>query len=187
MGVLDFRRSVVFWALLLVCAVAPCGAEGKAGLSEQELKAAALNQVVHFARWPSGAFLDSESPLTIGIFGADPFGALIDELVSGEVVSGHPVKIVRCFTPEAAAACHVVYVSDPEHRSVDRLLRALGERNVLTVGDDEEFVERGGTISLAVRNSRIRILVNLDAAKRSNVTLSSKLLRLAEIVSKKAP
>lgn len=184
MGVLNFRSSVVLTALLLGCA-ASCGAEGRAGLSEQELKAAALNQVVHFARWPAGAFLDADSPLTIGIYGADPFGTLIDELVRGEVVMGHPVKVVRCFTPEAAAACHVIYVSDPEHRSMDRLLRALGDRNVLTVGDDEEFVERGGTISLSVRSSRIHILVNLDAARRSNVTLSSKLLRLAEIVKNK--
>lgn len=187
MGVLGFRRAVLL-STLLICGVAHlAGAETKGGLSEQELKAAALNQVVHFVRWPSGAFLDANSPLTIGIFGEDPFGTLIDELVRGETVSGHPIRVVRCFTPEAAAACHVVYVSDPEHASVDRLLRALGDRNVLAVGDDEAFVEHGGTISLTVRNNRIRILVNLESAKKSNVTLSSKLLRLAEIVKQHSP
>lgn len=143
MGVLSFLRASFLVFFAFVFAAATRGADGRAGLSEQELKAAALNQIVHFARWPAGAFLDAESPLTIGIYGEDPFGSLIDELVRGEVVSGHPVRVVRCFTPEAAAACHVVYVADPDHRSIDRLLRTLGDRSVLSVGGDEEFVERG--------------------------------------------
>lgn len=185
MGVLNFLRLRL--ALFLCLTPLLCGADAHTGLSEQELKAAALNQVVHFARWPSAAFSDPSSPLVIGIFGEDPFGSLIDELVRGEVVSGHPIKVVRCFTPEAAAACHAVYVSDPEHRSTERLIRTLADRSVLLVGDDEDFVERGGTVCLAVRNNRIRILVNLDSARRSNVTLSSKLLRLAEIVKKSGP
>jgi len=184
MGILGFLAVRTRWILFLVLAPALWAADGHGGLSEQELKAAALNQVVHFTRWPVGTFADADSALVIGIFGEDPFGNLIDELVQGEVASGHPVKVVRCFTPEAAAACHVVYVVDAGLRSTDRLLHYLSDRSILTVSGDEAFVERGGIICLTVRSSRIRILVNLEAAKRANVTLSSKLLRLAEIVKK---
>lgn len=182
MGILGFLKVRVPWILLLLSATLLTAADGRGGLSEQELKAAALNQIIHFARWPTSAFSTTDGPLVIGIYGEDPFGTLIDELVRGEVAAGHPVKITRCFTPEAAAACHVVYIADPELRSTDRLLHVLGDRCVLTVSGDQDFVEHGGIISLAVRNNRIRILVNLESARRANITLSSKLLRLAEIV-----
>lgn len=184
MGVLGFLGVRARWILFLILVPILWGAEGHGGLSQQELKAAALNQVVHFARWPAGTFPEPDSPVIIGIFGEDPFGSLIDELVHGEIASGHPVKVVRCFTPEAASACHVVYVVDANLRSSDRLLHVLSDRNILTVSGDEAFVERGGIVSLTVKNNRIQILVNLEAAKRANVTLSSKLLRLAEIVKR---
>lgn len=184
MGVLEFLPARFWWFFSLVLAPMAWGTEGRTGLSEQELKAAALNQVVHFTRWPTGTFPEPESPLIIGIFGEDPFGSLLDELVKGEVASGHPVKVVRCFTPEAAAACHVVYVVDASQMSADRLLRVLGNKSILTVSDDEGFVDHGGIVCLTVRNNRIRILANLEAARRADITLSSKLLRLAEIVKK---
>ena len=183
MGILGFLGIPARWILFLfLVPVTVWGADQHGGLSEQELKAAALNQIVHFVRWPVGTFPEADSPVVIGIFGEDPFGALIDELVRGEVASGHPVKIVRCFTLEATAACHVVYIAEANLRSVARLLHNLADRSILTISGDDAFVERGGVISLSVRSNRIRILVNLEAAKRARVTLSSKLLRLAEIV-----
>ena len=184
MGILGFLRVRPEWILVLALTPVLWGAEGNVALSEQELKAAALNQVVHFVRWPAESFPQPDSPLFIGIFGEDPFGNLIDELAAGQVASGHPVKVVRCFTPEAAEACHVVYVADAKQRSAARLIRTLESRSILTLSGDETFLERGGMICLSVRSNRIRILVNLEAAKRANVTLSSKLLRLAEIVKR---
>lgn len=183
MGILSSLRASLLSLAAFACASALSGAD-RPGLSEQELKAAALNQVIHFARWPTGAFNAADSPLVIGIYGADPFGSLIDELTRDEFAGGHPVKVTRCFTPEAAAACHVVYLADGSDRAADRLLHALEKRAVLTVSGDEEFAERGGIVSLAVKGNRIRVLVNLEAAREANVTLSSKLLRLAEIVKK---
>ncbi|HEU5079761.1 MAG TPA: YfiR family protein [Opitutaceae bacterium] len=172
-------RTLWIWALLLPLEIF---SQGRTGLSEQELKAAALNQMVHFARWPSDAFADPTSPLIIGIYGEDPFGSLMDDLVEGEAASGHPIKVVRCFTPEAAAACHAVYVRGSDRRAADRLVHVLSGKSVLTVCDDESITAAGAIVGLTVRNNRIHILVNLDAARRAKVTLSSKLLRLAEIV-----
>jgi hypothetical protein len=171
---------VVFGALIPLTSLS---AERK-GLSEQELRAAALYQVLHFTRWPAGTFQSTDQPLVVGIFGEDPFGSLIDELVAGETASGHPIRVVRVFTAEALAQCHVVFVSSKDERAVARVLFLVRDRPVLTVGDAESFCEQGGILALPARNNRIRIVVNLDEAKDANVTLSSKLLRLAQIVKR---
>ncbi|PTY08170.1 hypothetical protein DB347_00865 [Opitutaceae bacterium EW11] len=152
--------------------------------SEQELKAAALYQVLHFTRWPPERMGAPDSPLVVGVFGENRFAPLLQELVKQEKVSGHPVIITRCFTVESAAACHAVFVSGAEDRTTERLLAHMQGRGVLTVGDNELFAERGGSVCLTVRDDRIRVLVNLGAARRDGIVLSSKLLRLAEIVEK---
>jgi hypothetical protein len=44
------------------------------------------------------------------------------------------------------------------------------------------FAERGGMIHFIAERSRIRLKINLPAAEAAGLTISSKLLRAAEIV-----
>jgi hypothetical protein len=53
---------------------------------------------------------------------------------------------------------------------------------VLTVGDGRGFAQAGGIIELYVEAARIRFAINVDAAERSGVRLSSRLLGLAKVV-----
>jgi len=181
MAVLSLRRFFLAWLLGLTLVGAQVGATGTHGLSEQELKAAALCQVVHFVRWPASSFLESSAPLVIGVYGPDPFGGVLDDLVQGENVSGHPIKLVHCFTPEAASNCHAVFISSNDLRTADRLVHELSSRSVLTVTDGQTVESFGAVIAFTVENHRIHIAANLDAARKANLTLSSKLLRLAQV------
>ncbi len=181
MAVLSLRRFFLGWLGFALISVQTFGAGGARGLSEQELKAAALSQVVHFVRWPASSFLESSTPLVIGIYGPDPFGGVLDDLVRGENVSGHPLQLVHCFTPEAAENCHAVFISASNLRSADRLVHELSTRSILTVTDGQAVESFGAVIAFTVENHRIHIAANLEAARKANLTLSSKLLRLAEI------
>jgi hypothetical protein len=180
MAVLSRRRFFLGWLGLMLIFRSAMGTAPR-GLSEQELKAAALNQVVHFVRWPTSSFLDSSSPFVIGVYGRDPFDGVLDDLVRGENVSGHPIKLVHCFTPEAAANCHAVFISSADLRMADRLVHELSSRSILTVTDGQTVESLGAIIALTVSEHRIHIFANLGAARKANLALSSKLLSLAEI------
>jgi hypothetical protein len=58
---------------------------------------------------------------------------------------------------------------------------------ILTVGDAADFIGRGGMIRFAEVANRIRFEINPGAAERSGLRVSSRLLRLAEIVDAPAP
>lgn len=161
-------------------------AETRTPLSESDAKAAALYHLVHFAEWPPDTFPDKNSPLIIGVYGRDPFGNVLEGLVRGESSEGRPLKLIYCFTPEDAAACHILFVPRAEASSLERVLRAVENHPVLTVGDADNFIARGGMIRLAIRDQHIRIIVDLQAVRRENLTLSAKLLKLAEVVNGKA-
>jgi hypothetical protein len=70
---------------------------------------------------------------------------------------------------------------------LEGLLSTLKDRAILTVGDDAGFAQRGGMIRFVSENSRIRMRINLEAAAAANLTISSKLLRAAEIVTPGKP
>ena len=60
----------------------------------------------------------------------------------------------------------------------------MGNLPVLTVGDQNGFVQAGGMIGLRVEDSRVRFDVNLAAAQRAGLTLNSQMLKLAGQVLK---
>ena len=59
--------------------------------------------------------------------------------------------------------------------------RSLG-CSVLTVSDIDGFADAGGMIQLVREGGRVRFEVNLDSVRGADLTMSSKLLRLASVV-----
>ncbi len=78
--------------------------------------------------------------------------------------------------------CHVLFVDRSQEKQLNAVLAALKGRSVLTVGDFDGFARRGGIIRFATVGNKIRLRVNLAAAQEAKLTISSKLLRPAQIV-----
>jgi hypothetical protein len=149
---------------------------------EYSVKAVFLFNFAQFVEWPSDAFASGQTPLIIGILGDDPFGAYLDQTVRGEKVNSHPLVVRRFHRVEDITTCHVLFISRSEMNRLEQILNGLKGRNVLTVGDANGFAVEGGVIQLVTENNKIRMRINLGAAKAADLTISSKLLRPAEIV-----
>jgi hypothetical protein len=156
--------------------------QAPAATPEYQLKAVFLFNFAQFVSWPPEAFADSAAPLVIGVLGTDPFGAYLDETVRGEVVEGHPLVVRRFGDFAGIGDCHILFVSRDEVTDLPALLRAIEGRSVLTVSDAEGFAASGGMIRFVNDRNRIRLRINLEAARAAHLTLSSKLLRPAKIV-----
>ena len=52
-------------------------------INEYQVKAAFLFNFTQFMEWPKTSFPNDQSPFVIGIFGDDPFGAYLNEIVPG--------------------------------------------------------------------------------------------------------
>jgi hypothetical protein len=150
---------------------------------EYQVKAAFLYQFTQFVEWPASAFPSGQAPLVIGVLGDDPFGAYLDEIVSGEVANGHPIVVQRYRQAEEVAPCHILFVSRSEEHRLEEIFSHVGGRPLLTVGDADDFARAGGMIQFVTDEGRIRLRVNADAARLANLTISSRLLSLAEIVT----
>jgi hypothetical protein len=149
--------------------------------TEYEVEAAYLSNFGRFVEWPArtGAANDA---FNVCVLGADPFGPLLDAGLKGEIINGAPMVARRIATPEEAAGCRILFLSFSKESQLTTILGALGNSNILTVSDMEGFTRRGGMIQFVLDGNRVRFEINLAAAQRARLTLSSQLLKLAVMV-----
>jgi hypothetical protein len=149
---------------------------------EYAVKAAFLFNFAKFVEWPDDAFADPASPLVLCVLGEDPFGDALRSL-KGKTVNGRPLAIRNLATLEGLERCHLLFVCPSEKPVLPKILQAAKGRSILTVGDMEGFAQDGGIINLVVKEeNRVSIEINLEAAQRTRLKISSKLLALAKIV-----
>ena len=167
--------------LLLVSAVRASAQLGNP--QEYQLKAVFLFNFAQFVEWPAESFADPQAPLVIGVLGEDPFGRVLDEVVRDEIVRGRALVVQRFQRVEDAFRCHVLFISHSESARLEEDLAALRGRSILTVSDTSGFALRGVMIRFITEKNRLRLRINLDAAKSAGLVVSSKLLRPAEIIT----
>jgi hypothetical protein len=178
-------RKRIFPLLLcaaLGCSVFPRIVAGAAGPSEDQVEAVFVFNFSHFVEWPPQEFAHPSDPFTIGILGADPFGTHLDEVVRGEQVNGHPLRVQRFRSIAEIEHCQVLFIDRSESGRIGEILAALNGHSTLTVSQADGAAERGIMIQFATENSRIRLRINVDSARAAGLTISSKLLRPAAII-----
>ncbi|MDB6127836.1 MAG: YfiR family protein [Verrucomicrobia bacterium] len=149
---------------------------------EYQVKAVFLFNFAQFVDWPAESFAAPNSPVVIGVLGDDPFDGLLDDAVRGETAHGRPLAVQRFKRVSEIETCHVLFIGPKDSQHLAEILRDLQGRNILTVGESENFAKSGGIIRFMTDNGKIRLRINVDAAHDANLKLSSKLLRPAEIV-----
>jgi hypothetical protein len=157
--------------------------EAPADIPEYQVKAVFLFNFAQFVHWPPEAFPEAQAPLVIGVLGDDPFGPYLDETVRGEKVNTHPLVVRRYRRVEEIKSCHVLFISQSEANRLEQIIASLKGRNILTVSDANDFGRRGGMVGLVTEKTKIRMRIKLEAVKAANLTISSKMLRVAEIES----
>lgn len=168
-------------AILLAPLPATLGAATPVPATEHQLKAVFVYNFTHFVEWPAESFAAADAPFVIAVLGSEDLAAQIEEAVRGEQVDGHPLQVRRHGSAAEIADCHILFIDRGAAQKLDSVLPRLG-RGTLTVSDMEDASRRGVMIQLATRNNRIRMLINVDSARKAGLTISSNLLRPAEIV-----
>ena len=158
-------------------------ARGQAVFStEYDIKAALLFNLTQFTEWPTTAFTNAQAPIVIGVLGDNPFGRGLDKVVEGERVQNRPV-VTKYFSSADDATCHILFVSRSEQSNVDGVIAKTRARGMLTVSDIDRFARRGGMVRFVNDRNRVKLNVNLAEVEAAGLKISSKLLRISNLVT----
>jgi len=170
------------WLALAATCVWPAELRAQSALQrEYEIKAAYLYNFINYIDWPADSLPPAGGTITIGIVGENPFGPAIDPL-KGKQIKGRTLAVKQITTPKDLEACQIVFISVSEKARLPEIFGQLKDSKTLTVSEMDGFAAQGGIINFISERNKVRFEINPDAARRTGLTISSELLKLAKLV-----
>jgi hypothetical protein len=151
-------------------------------VSEDQVKAAYLYNFAKFVEWPARNFTNPTDPIRLCVLSRQAFESELNQMVKGKTIAGRPVAVVPVQRGEQARSCHILFIDSSQDRQVQHIIEALRDTSVLTVGETEGFVEKGGIVNFVLQDDRVQFQVNHRAANQAGLRISSRLLTLAKLV-----
>jgi hypothetical protein len=174
-----FAVAIIALAATFVAAAEIAAGNGIDVGSDVAVKAAFLYNFAKFVEWPA---LPAGAHIVVCVVGDDRIAAALVETVRGQEIGGRALEVLRPQDSVTWEACHLLYIAGAETQRSAAGLGAIKTLPVLTVSDGKGFSEASGIIELYVEGGRMRFAINMDAAERSGLHLSSRLLGLAKVI-----
>ena len=146
---------------------------------EAAVKATYLYKLGAFIDWPASAFDGPAAPLRLCVAGDDPFGALLDQAVRGQSITGRPISVTRVDRVARGVACQILFIAGSGSQPVAEALAEVRGSPVLTVTDGAQDPAARGIVDFVVKDNRVRFLIDAAAAGQAELAISSKLLSLS--------
>jgi hypothetical protein len=151
--------------------------------TEYQVKAAYLFNFLKFMEWPDDPPGDPHGKWVIGFIGDSPIVEELTRLVEGKNVLGRDLEVKKVLAADSARGCNILFISESEKKRLPSILADLGGSSVLTVADMDNFIGAGGMIQFVLEDARVRVAIDVGAASRAHLKVSSKLLSLAQTVT----
>ena len=177
------RKVLCFlWAMcltVLLCVVPSAYSSQEEGPNKLHyIKAAFVYNFAKFVEWPPTTYQTEEDPIVLCVIGEGPITIAFDSL-RGKKLHNRRLEICHITSISDINNCHILFVTKTEKKRIKSILDMAASKSILTIGDMEGFVEKGGIIELVMDDRKIRFNVNIKAAQKAQLAISSRLLKLA--------
>jgi hypothetical protein len=166
---------------VLVCALFVASALG-AEMGEYQVKSLFLYNIAQFIQWPEDTFKDANSPIIFCILEPNPFDDVLERTMDKRMIGGRTAVVRPIPDLKQAFGCQILFVGSSQSKHPRALLEDLRMTGLLIVGEVAGFAKDGGVVNFKLKGGSVRLEINVAAAERERLHISSKLLSLAEIV-----
>src|SRR5947207_3211666 len=89
-----------------------------------QVEAAFLVNFPKYVDWPSATFTETNSPITIGIFGDDNVASEFENMIAGgRTIAGHPLRLKRINKEDQIGAdCQILFIASSERQRAQAIL-----------------------------------------------------------------
>jgi hypothetical protein len=155
--------------------------------TENRVKAAFVYKFGDYIEWPPEAFDAPDSPLVIGVVGADALADELARIAQGHPIGGRRVAIKKLRYGDPLSGLHVVFIGRSDMRRVTAAIAASKGRPALTITETADGLKLGSVINFVVVSNKVRFDVALPPAEASRLKISSRLLAVARTVVESVP
>ena len=171
-------RAIAGALALAATAFRPLPAQAPA---PDEVKSAYLYNFARFVEWP---ITPARAAFNVCVMGDLDFYRAAGRALNGRRVGERTIAVRYVAQPAASAACEILYITPERSGRPDSALRYAESRPILTVGESDDFLARGGIIRFVIDEGTLQFEVNLADATDVGLHISSQMLQFARSVRK---
>jgi YfiR/HmsC-like len=157
-------------------------ARAQSSPDEYQLKAAFIFHFTQLVDWPPDALGSGNRHLVLCTNGESALPGVLEATVQGKQIGSRTLEVHHLQDKDNPVGCHILFIAGKDKKRVAAVLAALNTAPILTIGESDGFVQHGGIIGFCLQDNKIRFDINLKAAQRANLKISSRLLLLAKTV-----
>jgi hypothetical protein len=170
--------ALMGWMLLVQ---ALCAWGGPVTGREYDVKIGFLYNFAKFVTWPRAA-AEEEPQTLVFCYVADDPGITVFNKLDGKTIRDRKIKVVAFQDESCLAQCQIIFFATQDKAHIQEILDLARGRGILTIGEVDGFTQWGGVINFFEELNRLRFKVNLTAARREGLKMSSQVLVSAQIV-----
>ena len=169
--------------MFFTCCIAFVNSTSALAKTEQDVKAAYLYNFIKFIEWP--ATDNGQDIQILCVLGKDAINDKL-KLLNQRTVRGKILHVVDIsgFEQSDIESCDILFVGQSEEKFLDKIFSNASSSSTptLTISSIDEFADQGGIIGFVKLGNVIRFEINLKQALDTKLSISSKLLELANKV-----
>jgi YfiR/HmsC-like len=172
------------WLALAALGLAPPVAQAADASTalEYKVKAGYLFNFARFIEWPAGCLPTTNSPFVIGVLDGGEAAPVLEQMLAGKNVNGHPMQVRSFSAGSAPKDVHILLVTRAAGKTPEEIRDTLAAAPTLVVGETEQFAERGGSFGFVREADSIRLTLCLEHAVAARLKVSAKLASVARPV-----
>ena len=175
-------RNTIFASVIAFASMSGAWALQAWAATASDVQAAYLFNFVRFVEWPDSAFSDDSAPVRICVLGETDFVEVARASIDGKTVKDRRVVVEPTVDVVGSRDCHILFMDRTRGADESEVLSTLARRSVLTVSERDGFAKRGGVANFVTVDDKVRFVINKKAADAAGLKISSKLLRIAQVV-----
>lgn len=149
---------------------------------EYALKSAFVLHLFKYTTWPEESLGKKDEPMVVTVIGENHFGKSLEKAFKGQRPHDRDVVVRHLKKVPKEPKGHLVYACGLSEKDERKLIERCQGEPILLIGDYKGFAELGGSMNFHLVEEKVRFQINTGELKKSGLTISSQVLKLAEIV-----
>ena len=172
-------RKYLYLTFLLISLCVPQSGHSEGGDSHRiSLTTEFIYNITKFVHWPNAAEGEQSDSITLCFANVERWQHQIKAQLQGKKSRRRQVITRFPDSPDQYQQCQLLFIGQSEHSRYFSAISNIPAQGVLTIGENDDFMQHGGMFRFFTQRNQLRFEVNPVAAEQAGLKISSKLIQL---------
>ena len=132
-----------------------------------------------YIQWPAS---QQSGDFVIGVYGDSPILSQLEMMAQTRSAGAQKFKIQKINSVGEIGNLHMLFVSKSKNSEIGRIVSKIGGKSTLLITEGDGMGAKGSGINFIYINGKPRFELNKTATEKSNLKISSELMKLAIVI-----